>query len=94
LSLACFIYEHFKSRNIVVPFDQGWNRSEVLNRAFIQFPNGWMHPVPVGIEEKVIVFFVTGEMDFLHPAFGKCMQIFYWFEAVIPAADINIIDVE
>src|SRR5512143_3251127 len=60
------LQQHREGGNVSVPFDEGRNRSEALDRLAVEIPHGGRYALAMGVDEQAVEPVVAGEMDLLH----------------------------
>ena len=89
-----FRHQLAKLRNVVVAFDHGRYGAEVPDRRAIQVPHRFDDGMVVGVDEMTAEIAVAGQVKLPHSGFRDGMQVGQGVEAVIHAADVDVVDVE
>ena len=92
--LAGFFDEPCVGWNLIVPFDQGRNRTKILDRSLEEFPDASGHGVVMCIDQHLARPAVTGQMNLEDAIRRDRVDVFHRIEAMIMRTDEDIVDIE
>ena len=89
-----FVVDFIKSRNAVVPFEQGRGAANEFHGVRVQLPNRIEHRMIVRIENVFLELRMTRDVDLPDPMVRNVIQVIVRIEIVILRRDVNVVHVE